>query len=382
MAMRNWYGALVAGGLVGLIAAGCSSSDNGGSSSDAGDAGHKMLDGTAITTDDGSTTILTMGDGTTGKACTNDASCVGDAGIGVNICSSDAIFTITGVDVQRWATPVCILPPPTTAGTGNCDPGADGLPHFCDGPDDLTAPGPGLCVPFDIANPQPGQGICLPLCTFGLDGAKPKGCIGTDTCYPVSLLRDPTTMAVTGYGFCAGGCQQDSDCTGLGNGYVCQTDIGYCTQKKLTRTKAIGTACKAATTAGTADDLACNCDADSMTGLGYCSTACVVGGVACPNGWVCDAGFTNPLEFTSSSSPTPIEVPVTAQNVGLPGVCRAPCTASDAGVVDAGTAPIADAGDDGGDAATTATTSDAGSAGCPPNTMCQTNNVVGSACIP
>jgi hypothetical protein len=258
----------------------------------------------------------------------------------------------------------------------------DGLPHFCDGPDDLTAPGPVLCVPIDIANPQPGQGICLPLCTFGLDGAKPKGCIGTDTCFPVSLLRDPTTMVVTGYGFCAGGCQQDSDCTGLGTGYVCQTDIGYCTQKKLARTKQIGAACTAATTAGSADDLACNCDADVMTGKGFCSTSCVVGGLPCPNGWVCDAGFTNPLTFTSNSGAAPIDVPVTAQNVGLPGVCRAPCVATDGGVVDSGTPPIGDAGEDGGSDAATVAATDAGSGGCPPNTMCLANNVVGSACIP
>ncbi len=383
MAMRNWYGALVAGGLLGLIA--CSSS-NGAAPGDGGGDGatHKMFDASPIVVDD-SGVVLVEGDGTTGKACAQDSDCQPDGGPGVNMCSSDFGFTITTVDVALWATPVCIIPPPQTAGQGNCDPVPgnvdDGLPHFCDGADDLNNPGPGLCVPFDVQNPQPNQGVCYPLCTFALDGSKPTGCIGTDTCFPVTFLRSSTTSMVTGFGFCAGGCQQDADCTGLGAGFVCQTDIGYCTMKKLTRAKAIGAACTAATTPGSADDAACNCDADPMSGEGVCSTSCVVGGLPCPNNWVCDAGYPNPLVFSSSTGAM-VSVPVTAQNAGVPGVCRAPCTLADAGVVDSGAVLTVDAGDDAGDAAPPVAT-DAGAGGaCPVNTTCSSMDLAGPNCVP
>ena len=385
MAIRNWYGALFAGALVGLIAAGCSSSNEGAPGDGGADgSGHKMLDAPSLVADDGSTTPLVAGDGTTGKACASDADCVSDGGPGINTCSSDFGFTITTVDVELWATPVCIIPPSMVQGQGNCDPVPgnvdDGLPHFCDGPDDLNNPGPGLCVPFDFNNPQPGQGVCYPLCTFALDGTKPKGCIGTDTCFPVTFLRSTTSSTVTGYGFCAGGCQQDSDCTGLGTGFGCQTDIGYCTMKKVTRTKALGAACTAATTAGTADDAACNCDADQMTGLGVCTTSCVVGGLPCPNGWTCDAGFQNPLVFTSSTGGASISVPVTAQNVTVPGVCRAVCLPGDAGALDAGAPP--DAGDEGGTDAAPPVATDAGAGGCPTNSTCSTMDLAGPDCVP
>jgi hypothetical protein len=379
MAIRKWYGAFVAGGLVGLIAAGCSSS-NESVTTDGGDGGFvkKMLDG-AIAIGNGDDATNTGGfDGTTGRPCKMDADCVGpDGGAGINACSVDFGFKITGVTVALWATPVCIIPPPQSATQGNCDPVPtgvdDGLPHFCDGPDMSSSPG--LCLPFDMQNPQPGQGVCYPLCTFPLDGTKPTGCIGTDECFPVSFLRDGTTGTVTGFGFCSGGCQQDSDCTGLGAGFVCQTDIGYCTMAKLKRTKAIGAACTMATVANSPDDVACDCDANPMTGVGACSTSCVVGGLPCPAGMICDAGFQNPIVFTSMTG-APINVPVTAQNVGIPGVCRSLCTPADAGVV----AAAADAGIDGG--TTQSPVGDGGLASCPPNTTCQNTDVVGPDCVP
>ena len=198
MAIRKWYGAFVAGGLVGLIAAGCSSS-NESAATDAGDGGfvRKMLDG-AIgigTGDDAGDAGGGVVDGTTGKKCSSDSDCHPDGGAGVNMCSVDVGGTITGVTVQLWATPVCLVPPSGSSAQGNCDPVPqgvdDGLPHFCDGPDLATSPG--LCLPFDLNNPQPGQGTCYPLCTFVLDGSKPAGCVGTDTCLPVSFVRDGTT---------------------------------------------------------------------------------------------------------------------------------------------------------------------------------------------
>jgi hypothetical protein len=383
MAFRNWFGPLIAVGLVAVTAGGCSS---GGAASppvsDAGDAAaHRMLDSGIIINGDDSGPVGI--DGTTGKACTSDTDCIGDAGVGVNQCSSDFLFPYTNVMVSLWASPVCIIPPPTAATTGgNCDPVPggidDGFPHFCDGPDDPSSPG--LCLPFDASNPQPGDGVCYPLCTFALDGQKATGCVGTDTCFPYTFLRSISTSTVTGYGFCAGGCQQDSDCTKLGAGFVCQTDIGYCTQAKLARTKPIGAACQTTATTDDSTSGACNCDSDVNTGLGYCSSACVVGGLPCANGWVCDAGFQNPLLFTSSTGAS-IAVPVPSQNMGMPGVCRAPCTdPTDGGATDAGGLAEASAGDDGGGAGIVPT--DGGSVSCPPNTTCQAANVVGPDCLP
>ncbi len=396
MAIRKWYGALVAGGLVGVVVAGCSSgsaestSDGGG-----GDDGgmRKMLDsGIIVSPGDDAADSGGGYDGTTGKVCTSDADCVPDGGPSINTCSIDysGMFTIGTVPVALFATPVCMIPPSNSSTQGNCDPVPggvdDGLPHFCDGPDNPAAPGPGICLPFDQNNPQPGQGTCYPLCTFALDGSKPTGCAGTNSCFPVTFERSVANGAITGYGFCDGGCQQDSDCSKLGTGFVCQTDIGFCTMAKLTRKKAIGVACTASTATSTTvtatDDEttgACSCDADPTTGAGFCSSACIVGGLPCPNGWTCDAGYPNPLIFSSSTG-APVSVTVTAQNMGVPGTCRPACTLADAGAVDSGAAPAADASDT--DAAGVVTPVDAGANTCPPNSTCQSTDVAGPDCVP
>jgi hypothetical protein len=385
MAMRKWFGALVAAGLVGAIVAGCSSS-NATAPSDGGatDGGiHRIFD-SGITIGDDATGIAGSFDGTTGKACTSDADCLSDAGPGVNTCSSDYGFTFTNVPVALWSTPVCIIPPPTSSSTtGNCDPapdGNDGLPHFCDGPDDPSSPG--LCLPFDSTNPQPNQGICYPLCTFALDGAKPTGCAGTDACVPYTFLRSTSAGTVTAFGFCVGGCQKDADCAALGTGYACQTDIGYCTTAKLTRPKALGAACTTGSAAAVDDDAsgACNCDGDPTSGNGFCTSACIVGGAPCPDNWICDAGFQSPIVFTSSTG-APISVPVTSQNVGIEGTCRPGCALADGGI-EAGAAPALDAGEDAGDAASAASPIEGGSGACPPNSTCQGADLVGPDCVP
>jgi hypothetical protein len=396
MAIRKWYGALVAGGLVGVIVAGCSSGSSAESTSDGGggdDAGiRKMLDSGISVTGGDDADSGGVYDGTTGKECTSDADCVPDGGPAINTCSIDysGMFTIGTVPVALFATPVCIIPPSTSSTEGNCNPLAagdidDGLPHFCDGPDNPDAPGPGICLPFDQSNPQPNQGTCYPLCTFPLDGSKPVGCAGTDSCFPMTFERSATTGAITGYGFCDGGCQQDSDCSKLGTGFVCQTDIGFCTTAKLARTKAIGAACTASTgttttTTATDDEStgACSCDANSTTGEGFCSSSCIVGGLPCPNGWTCDAGYPNPLVFSSSTGAA-VSVAVTAQNMGVPGTCTPACTLADAGVVDSGVAPAVDAGESDGAVATPA---DGGASTCPPNSTCQSTDVAGPDCQP
>ena len=275
-------------------------------------------------------------DGTTGKPCTSDVDCISDGGPGINTCSSDYAVPRSPTSKSPCGRrPVCILPPPMSSAQGNCDPVPggvdDGLPHFCDGPDDPTSPG--LCLPFSQNNPQPGEGVCYPLCTFALDGTKATGMrwhrqllsghVPAEQHYGnghrVRLLRRRLSA---GRRLRAAG-----DRLRLPDRYRLLHD-----GTKVTRTKAIGAACSttnaAGMTVGTTDDAttgACNCDADPTTGEGICSTACTVGGAPCQDGWTCDAGYPNPLVFMSSAGGAAINVPVTAQNIGSPGTCRPIC---------------------------------------------------------
>ena len=384
MALQKWFGALLSGGLVAILSYGCSSGSNGaGPAADAGNDGsiHKMLDGGGITVTDsgGGSDQFDM---TTGKTCTTNADCVGtDGGPGFNMCSNQFAYMVTGQQVTLWPTPICMLPPPTGGSSfGNCDPAPNdgsplGYPHFCDGPDDPSSPG--ICLALD-STPEPNRGVCLPKCTFGTDTAPQQGCPGADTCVSFTYLQDPQSLAVTGYGFCQGTCQKDADCAGVGTGFVCQTDTGYCTMAKKTRTKAIGAAC-------TMDDVttgACNCDYNTDTNIGFCTSSCVTGGTnSCPAGWVCDAGFSGPLDF----GPGTATVPITGQPTGMTGSCRPTCTnpvGPDGGVLDAGTVTT-DAGEtDAGDAGSApAPAGDAGS-GCPSTATCQLLTQVGPACFP
>jgi hypothetical protein len=404
MAFRNWFGPVIAGGLAAVVVGGCSSSPAPKAKNEAGASGNTMLDGSVAGDDSG---VIGF-DGTTGQACTTDADCAGATGPGINKCSIDydSQFQIANVFVDLWATPVCIMPPDTSV----CDPdpqsAGDGYPHFCDGPDDPSSPG--ICIPDDANDPH--TGFCYPQCTFAIDGSKPVGCAGTDACNPSTFLRSATTQAVTGFGFCAGGCQVDTDCAPLGAGFVCQADIGYCTKNKVQRSKAVGTTCQETVAVDDYASGACYCDADPTTGQGFCSTACIVGGVPCANGWVCDAGYQSPLTFVSQDG-TMVDVPITAQNVGVPGVCRPACALPTAGVVadagappEAGTADATDAmvdamaeastptdamaeasttGDDGGvsDAAIAVDATPA-VVTCPPNSTCQALNLAGPDCVP
>ena len=128
--------------------------------------------------------------------------------------------------------------PAPDAGRGQLRPGAagstTGFPHFCDGPDDADVARPLRALRRQ--QPAAGRRASATRCARSRSTARrPTGCVGTDTCFPVTFLRSISDGTVTGYGFCGGGCQQDSDCTPLGAGFVCQTDIGYCTQKKRRR---------------------------------------------------------------------------------------------------------------------------------------------------
>jgi hypothetical protein len=386
MAFRKWFWPLIACGVVVLAQGGCSSGTTVTPNDGGGDAAiHKMIDAAA---EDAGAAF----DMTTGKACAANSDCIGVGGPGFNECSSNIAYMVAGQTVSLWPTPICLRPPPAQGDTfGNCDPAPTGAPagypHFCDGPDDPSSPG--MCLAIDSV-PQPNRGICLPKCTFGTGPSAQVGCPGADACVNSIYLQDPNTLAVTGYGFCEGVCQTDADCqplaSALGTSFVCQTDVGYCAQTKMTRAKPVGATCNVSAD-GTTDDLnsgKCNCsyDSASLTGPGFCTTACVTGGVACPAGYACDADFTSPLDFGGA---TP--VPLTGQPLGMAGICRPTCTSpGDGGVVEAGTPPttatdasVADGGDAGVEPA-----SDAGVAGgqCPSTANCQALTFIGPGCFP
>jgi hypothetical protein len=338
---------LLAGvGLAGVVVIGCSSS-SGGSASDGGADGPIFRRLSDAATDDGGG--ATGFDGTSGKPCTTDADCKGrDGGPGFNACSNDAV----GLNPGFEATPVCIETPP---GSGtDCDPTTT---LFCDGPDAPSSPG--MCLALTNP-PAPNQGLCVPKCTFAVDGSPPVGCVGKDKCSPIVFNLD-THNNVIGVGFCHSFCETDADCSGAGTGLACQTDTGDCVpaQNKVTRTKHLGDVCTVSATTGTTT--ACNCATGAST-AGYCTTACLVGGTPCPNGWVCDNGTPSVLMFQGS----PTLIPVTMQNPSTVGNCFAPC-----GTADGGTVPPAEAGApvDGG-------------AACPGTTTCQSMTVAGLECLP
>ena len=391
MSLPKWSGLAISGALLCVLVGtgnGCSSSTNNGPGGDASADAARVVrhaDGSAIgvgddgsATDDGGSAPAAF-DMTTGKLCNANSDCVGTAAgaPGINVCSNGIMYKYTGVTFSLYPTPVCELPPPSAAGTGNCDPcgggACDGSMHFCDGPDDPSAPG--LCQPLDFQNPKANQGICVPYCTLPSDGSAPVGCAGNNRCIPynwvLSLAADGGPGMLTGYGICLGACEKDADCSKLGVGYVCQTDIGFCTKTTVARTKTLGTACTGGTAAMSDTSLGtCNCFSNLTSNNGYCTSSCIVGGIACPNGWVCDTGIPSfPLTFTGPMDAGITEPAFTKQNVGLVGQCVQPCT----NPTDGGTPAATDSG----------AAADSGAAsGCPMNSTCIAQTVAGPDCEP
>jgi hypothetical protein len=353
MSLHNGLSFLTAVGLVAAIASACSSS-SGGSPSDAGSDAvviiHK-LDAAATGGDDGGGSGVV--DGTTGLICQTNADCRPDGGTGVNVCSNSPNFFTLG---PVFPTPVCILP--------SCNPGNDGLVHYCDGPDASTSPG--VCLPTGTS------GVCLPQCTIAPDGSAPTGCKGKDVCNLVGTGFDMATNQPTAVGFCQGGCKADGDCP---TGAHCQQNEGVCVTTIRNPTKTIGQAC----TATDGRNRVCNCLlTNNSPSAGYCTQFCTVGGVACPAGYVCDTGQPNMVPDSSGAM-----VPGFAQeNTGLAGTCSKVCSlGADAGVApDAGGPPAGDAGD-----AAVPPAVDAGGGGpgaCPPNSTCDVTTPVGPDCLP
>jgi hypothetical protein len=294
--------------------------------------------------------------------CTSDAQCVGDSGAGINKCSNHFVAMIGTQQVYPWPTPICIVPP-TPAGNCNpappSDPGGNQI-HYCDGPDLPTSPG--VCVP----DPMTGVGFCNAKCTYGADGTAPTGCVGKDTCTPAFVIGTRGVASFVGY--CQGTCEKDSDCSALGPTFFCQLDVGACTKKVVTRPKPLGAPC---TTADNTNG-GCNCLTSTATGVGYCTSSCIVGGLPCPGGYVCDNQQTATIMLPDGSTGT-----ITAENVRTQGACFAPCPgAADAGPAPSDAAPPSDA------SASEAGVVDAGPIACPMNSTCMSMTLAGPECTP
>jgi hypothetical protein len=382
---NKWLGVAMSTALVGAVAAsnGCSSSSAGASPGDGGsdtgvvvshhDGGSSS--GTDSGSGDGGSGEAGVGfDGTSGKACKTDTDCYGGAGI--NLCSNNSKlgYEVTDLVVTLWPSPICLVAPPTVSGTGNCDPCGesaggtcgDNAIWGCDSDpttlDVLTSPG--LCLPLTNP-PTANQGICIPACQLPLDGSKPTGATAPNTCDFYTVV-EPQTGPIVGIGFVQGSCQADADCSGLGSGWICQLDIGFCTQAtaQKTRTKTAGTPCTAGTAKTTDSETgACNCfsgnnpNTGSSTAsvyAGYCTSACVIGGTACPTGYVCDGLYpSGPLDFGDAAAPA-----LSMQNTGAAGTCLQVCTNADGG------------------------TSSDGGAQCPTNSTCLAETLEGPDCLP
>ncbi len=390
--MRSiFFGLVTALGLSIAFVSGCSSSTscpkgetciaNSGSSSGAG-TGSGRSGGIFHRFDDAgteaSTTVLGV-DGTTGKACTKDADCVGAGGPGFNKCSSGYQGMFTAVDVTEFATPVCIIPP---ASGGNCDPGTDPTQiQFCDGdPNDPNSPG--VCVALNPTAPMTGQGVCLPKCTFATDGSPATGCPGHDACSFNTYVAIPDATAdagvdLLGIGICQSACRTTADCAALGTTFSCEPDIGECTPNApVARTKTLGQACTSAdTTSG-----ACFCATGSGTS-GFCTADCVIGASPsdCPSGWVCDTGEPTILDFGPGA---PMFPALTKQTSGALGICLPACSSADAGT-SAPPSPEPEGGSgEGGSAEGAAPVEAAAVATCPGTSTCLTGDIAGSDCVP
>jgi hypothetical protein len=262
-------------------------------------------------------------DGTVGTACTSDLDCQPAGGPGMNTCS-----TTTFVD-PIFPTPVCVL--------RSCDPGTDGLIHFCDGPDNPQSPG--ICLP------TPSGGTCLPSCFFGADGAAPVGCKGKDTCTYYASGVSTTTGQPVAIGYCFGGCVTDADCP---TGSACQTNAGICVASATPPTKPIGSTCTAADNGSNTTPPTCNCFLGPTSTQGFCTQSCIVRSATatCPGGYVCDSLLPAQLTNAADASVTGF----TVQNTNLAGLCLPTC---------------------GGDAAA-----------CPGMSTCSTADTAGQDCTP
>ncbi len=188
-----------------------------------------------------------------GTACTFHEDC--------DTTGSGAICAVTN------PTPVCV--------TASCEGIAEGAK--CEG-------GRGACA----------WSYCMPICTFGDDGAAPVGCPARTACNFAARDVDgdaglDASTAPRGFGYCFGGCVSDVDCA---PDRSCQREFGLCDGPAFSKT--IGQAC-------VAEDLQtgkCLCTYGAA-GTGYCSRACrIETNETCPTDYACDAKL--PADFAKA----------------------------------------------------------------------------------
>jgi hypothetical protein len=158
--------------------------------------------------------------------------------------------------------------------------------------------------------------------------------------------------------------------------------MGVCTQRPVVRKKQVGQACSQS---GRVDDYAagnCNCTVvNNMTGNGFCTTSCIVGGTVnlCPAGWVCDNQQSNVL---------PDGTMITSENNDTQGVCVPTCSSADggtpaeSGVSESGVQDGASEGSTGTSDASGGGVEASAPAGCPAGSTCQVFTPLGLECWP
>jgi hypothetical protein len=303
-------------------------------------------------------------DGTTGKACTMDSDCKGPGGPGLNVCSIAGYFRGGPLN----PTPVCLSPAP-------CDLGNGVEVTYCDGSDPTDSTSPGICLPTAMGT-SGLSGQCFPKCQIPADGSAPVGCQGKDRCNVSAIGTDTKTGAPIAFGFCLGGCTSNSDCP---SGSTCQLDEGLCLTTPHTATKQLGQACTVNDVSST--NYRCNCFAQSMTMLGYCSQFCITGPSSpapCPSGYVCDPQLPTQITGVGDGSVSP---GFTKVNPGLSGYCLQACSLTP--VADAGGGAVdAMTGDAAGDAAVTPPPDAQAGTMCPLTAGCSMQYTAGPDCVP
>lgn len=222
---------------------------------------------------------------TTGKACTDDASCDTPCETGAAFCSPTG-FTSGSL----YPTPTCF--------SAECDPGDGTKITGCDGDT-------GVCLSTSSG------GICLPVCSFDDSVAAPTGCIGKNKCNVYGWGKDDAGKLVA-VGYCFGGCVADADCPA---GNKCQVEEGLCMKALTTYTKTPGTAC---TDADSKAPAKCNCIYTTADKAGYCANTCYVGESTCGAGFTCDAGLPKKALFADDTV-------FTAAPKGIAGLCLKNC---------------------------------------------------------
>ena len=196
--------------------------------------------------------------GTTGRECIDDAMC-DPLELGTSFCSATG-FTSGSL----YPTPTCF--------SVDCDAGDGSKIRSCD-------KDTGVCLATSSG------GICLPACTFDDTGAPPKGCIGKNTCNAHGWSTEAPTGAVSGVGYCFGGCKADADCP---TGNVCQVETALCVKTKVTFTKSPGEPCVKADSGSSTTPAKCNCRFTMTEGTGFCVSSCTFGEATCSAGFTCD----------------------------------------------------------------------------------------------